>query len=189
LQFKKETIKIYKNNDLGICIERCQHYLLIDNTKIIGHFYCGLDISVGLLDDTCLILKRLKGGLLKRQYELQNFNNNVIVGQLTISNFVAFKSLKISLDIIHKEAYKWQVLESERSGSIFSNFSNFSGILYNEKENLTIKWNYKSSQPFKRKLEELPVEGEIEMTNLNNHFLLFAGIFLSEMELQMKSVD
>jgi hypothetical protein len=37
-------------------------------------------------------------------------------------------------------------------------------------------------------LEELPVEGELELKNPNNHFL-FAGLFLSEMELQMKAVD
>jgi hypothetical protein len=189
LRFKKDTIKNYKNSDLDIYIERCNHYSLIDDTKIVGHFYCGLDISIGFINDSCLILKRLKSNLTKRQYELQNFNNNAVVGQLTISNFVAFKSLRVTLDIIHKDTYKWQVVKSERGGSIFSNFSNFCGRLFNDNEELQIKWNYKSSQTFKHRLEELPVEGEIEITNPKNHFLIFAGLFLSEMELQMKSVD
>ena len=189
LQFKKDTIKNYQNSDLGICIEGCSHYSLIDNTKVVGNFYCGLDISFGFLNDSYLILKRLKSNLTKRHYELQNFNNNAVVGQLTISNFVAFKSLRVTLDIIHKDTYKWQVVKSERGSSIFSNFSNFSGRLFNDKEELLIKWNYKSSQTFKHRLEDLPVEGELEMTNPKNHFLLLAGLFLSEMELQMKSVD
>jgi hypothetical protein len=35
----------------------------------------------------------------------------------------------------------------------------------------------------------MPLQGEVELKNSENHYLLFAGLFLSEMELQMKSVD
>jgi hypothetical protein len=97
MRFKKETIKNYRNADIDIFIETCQHYSLSDNNKVVGHFYCGIDNSIGILHDTYLIIRRLKSKFTNRLFELQNLNNNAIVGQLTISNVVAFQSLKISL--------------------------------------------------------------------------------------------
>jgi hypothetical protein len=189
LRFKKETIKNYTNADTGIFIKRCQHYSLFDNNKVVGHFYFGLDDSIGMLNDTFLTLRRKNASWTKCVFELQNCNNNVIVGEVAISNFVVRKSLKISLDIIHKEPYEWEVEESYRGGSIFtSTYSKFLARLFNNQEDLIIKWDYKGPQLGTYKLEELPVEGKIELKNPNNHFLLFAGLFLSEMELQ-RNVD
>jgi hypothetical protein len=124
-------------------------------------------------------------------YELLNFNNNAIVGELSISNFVAYKSLKISLDIIHQQPYKWEVSKSSRGFSLFTSrtFSEFCARLYNGVDDFVIKWNYKGTEVFKNKLEELPVEGEIELLNSKNHFLLFVGLFIAEMEMQMKALD
>jgi hypothetical protein len=128
---------------------------------------------------------------LKSKFEFVNVHNNSIVAQLTISNFVAFKSLRTIFNIIHKEPYQWEVDESKKGFSLFTSttFSAFCGRLYNDKEKLTVKWNYKSDTVLKHRLEELPVEGELEFEESKNFILLFAGLFLAEMELQLKSVD
>jgi len=189
LQFKKETIKNYRNSDLDISIERCQHYILSDNRKIVGHFYCGSDNSIGVLNDTYLVINKLRTYSFNRQYEVRNVHNNAIVGDIAISDFTFSKSLQVSLDIIHQEAYTWKVMESVSEWSIFSVFSRFYGRLFNETEDIVIHWNYKSEQPYKHRRDEIPIEGDLQMTNPSNHFLLFAGLFLAERQFQRYPVD
>ena len=189
MQFKKETIKKYRNSELDITIERCQHYLLLDNREIAGHFYCGSDNSIGVLNDTYIVIKHSIIKSLNSHYEVRNVHNNAIVGELIIRNFTFSNSLKVTLEIIHKEPYAWQVMESILESSIFSVFSRFYGGLFNDTENVVIHWNYKSEQRFKHRLNEIPIEGDIQMTNPNNHFLLFAGLFLAEREFQRYAVD
>ncbi|OQP49599.1 hypothetical protein A4D02_28835 [Niastella koreensis] len=191
MRFRKETIKNYRNAELDIFMERCQHYSLFDDNEMVGNFYCDRDNSIGILHDTFLVIKRIKSKFTQRSFELRNCNNNAIVGQLTISNFVRYNSLNVSLDIIHKEPYIWEVVEASRGGWVLppTTYSVFLAQLYNNEEDLIIKWNYKSDNWGEYAIEELPVTGELELENPRNHFLLFAGLFLAEMELQMKAVD
>jgi len=191
LLFKKETIRNYTNTETGIFIKRCQHYSLWDNDKIAGHFYCGLDEAIGILNDNCLTITRKESGLTKRVLELKNSNNNSLVGLLAISNFVISKSLKVSLEIIHQDLYNWQIMKQSKGFSLFrfKTWSKFSGKLFNGRETATFEWDYLSDEIYKYKLEFLPVTGKIELSNPMNYVLLFAGMFLMEMELQLKEID
>jgi len=189
LQFKKEIIKNYRDTDLDITIERCQHYLLLDNRKIVGHFYSGPDNSIGVLNDTYIVIKHSIIKSLNSHYEVRNVHNNAIVGEIIIRNFTFSMSLKVSFEIIHKEPYTWQVMESIQEWSIISVFSRFYGGFFNDTENIVIHWNYKSENPLKHRLYRIPIEGDIQMTNPSNHFLLFAGLFLAEREFQKHHTD
>jgi hypothetical protein len=190
LQFKKETIANYSNSKLDVHIADCQHYALCDKGQSLGGFYFGIDYSLCLLNDTILIVKCTKRGL-KMEYQLQNFNNNAIVGQISISKLVFSEYLKVSLEIIHKEPYTWKVIKATQGFSFFTvkTWSHYLATLFNSQEILTIKWDYIGNQIGKYRLKQIPVEGEIDLNNRQNHFLIFAGLFLAEMQLQMNVVD
>lgn len=179
MYFKKETIKKSKKSDINIRIEKCQHYTLFDKEQTVRHFYCDIRNAFGNTRDNFIAIRSSKGSIFKKKIDFVNVQNNSIVGQLTISNFVAFKSLKTTFNIIHKEPYEWKVDKSEKGFSLFTSttFSAFCGRLFNDKEKLTVKWNYKSYRVIKHKLEELPVYGELEFENSKNYISFVCRTF------------
>lgn len=188
--FKKQSLKTYTNIELGLNLKHVQHYSIIDGDTI-GHFYCTQGQSVGQLQDTHVLIENVNNKITNSLYHLKNLNNNAIVGKILISNFVLGKSLSTTVDIIHQDIYKWQVLKTDRGFSLFTSkvWSKFYGKLFNATEDATFEWDYSSREIYKYRLESLPVTGKINLSNRKNHFLFFAGMFLMEMELQMKAVD
>lgn len=191
LIFKKENPKSYTNIEFEIHIENGQYYSFGDEELNIGHFYCTETQSVGSFKDSSVLIFLRKSTFVSRQYDVRNLNNKALVGHVTISNDVARKSLKTTIDVIHQELYDWEVLNSSRGFSLFPSrtWSKFSARIVNHTEGALFSWDYKSSGMYGHKLEHLPVTGQIEMTNPQNHFLLFIGLFLMEMELQLKAID
>lgn len=189
--FKKKNPKTYCNFDLGLEIKDCQYYALIDEEENIGHFHCTQNKSVGIFKDSRILIDLSKDTFANKHYSLRNLNNSAFVGNITISNNVVQKSLKTEIEIIHQEGYKWQVIDASKGFSLFTSktWSRFSSRLYNNKEEAVYMWDFHSDRVYAHRLENLPVTGQVRMTNQQNHLLLFSGLFLMEMELQMKAVD
>ena len=189
--FEKKSPKSFCNLELGIEIRNSQYYILADEGQNIGHFYCGQNQSIGIYKESTLLITRSQNTFAALNYDLRNLNNNALVGHISISSFVARKSLKAEIDIIHKDSYKWEVIDASKGFSLFASktWSTFLGRLCNNNEVAEYMWDYESHRVYAYKLENLPVTGRVKMTNEQNHFLLFAGLFLMEMELQLKAVD
>lgn len=188
--FKKQSLKTYTNIELGLNLKHVQYYSIVDGDTA-GHFYCTQEQSVGQLLDTHILIERTNNKFISSLYYLRNLNNNAIVAKILISNFVLGKSLNTTVDIIHQDVYKWEVFKADQGFSLFTSkvWSTFFGKLSNAKEEASFEWDYSSREIYKYRLESLPVTGKINLSNPKNHFLLFAGMFLMEMELQLKAVD
>lgn len=191
LIFKKENPKSYTNMEFGIHIDNGEYYSFGDEELSIGHFYCTETQAVGSFKDSRVLIFLRKSTFASQHYDVRNLNNKALVGHVTISNDVVRKSLKTTIDVIHHELYNWEVLNSSRGFSLLPPriWSKFTARIFNHGEEAIFMWDYKSNEVYGHKLEHLPVTGQIEMTNPQNHFLLFIGLFLMEMELQLKAVD
>ena len=189
--FKKEAPKDFADIESGIHIKNSRYYSIAKDDLSIGHFYCTGNQSVGILQDTKICILLRKPTLLNSLYEIRNLNNGALVGDLSISNFVATKSLKTTIEIIHQDPYCWEVLDNSSGFSLITSktWSKLSTRIYNNREEASLMWDYKSDEVYRYKLGDLPVTGKIEMTNPKNHFLLFVGLFLMEMELQRGAGD
>jgi len=191
LIFKKENTKSYTNIEFGIHIDNGQYYSFGDEELNIGHFYCTDTQAAGSFKDSRVLIFLRNNSFASRHYDVRNLNNKALIGHVTISNDVSRKSLKATIDVIHQELYNWEVLSSSRGYSLLPSrvWSKFSAIIFNDAEGASFSWDYKNQTMYGYKLEHLPVTGQIEMTNPQNHFLLFIGLFLMEMELQLKAID
>lgn len=150
-----------------------------------------MEQSVGQILDSHVLIQLTESRIKGKQYQMINLNNFACVGHLNVSDFYLTTALTTSIDIIHQDLYTWEVLSSNKGFSLFTGkiWSKFYGRLFNETEVATFEWNYMSNQIYKYRLEEIPVTGNAKLSNPKNHFLLFAGMFLMEMELQMRAVD
>src|SRR5690606_24836995 len=116
LKFEKQLPKAFYCSELGISIENCQYYSLADG-DVKGDFYFTAKQSIGQLSNTHILIERYDSVSL--QYNFKNLSNSAIVAKISISPFVASKSLKIRLEIIHQEPYTWKVLKAEKGFSAF----------------------------------------------------------------------
>jgi hypothetical protein len=190
LLFKKENPKSYANIESGIYIKNSRYYSFGDDENNIGHFYCTENESVGIFKNSQVMILLSKNTFTDRYYDLRNLNNNAPVGNIAISNFTFGKSLRTTIDIIHQDLYNWEVLDNSFGFSMLTSktWSSFSGRLFNSNEEAKYDWDYAGDVVYANKLD-IPVKGQIKLSNPQNHFLLFAGMFLMEMELQLRDVD
>ncbi len=186
--FRKNSRKTFTDIEWGILIDRARHYSISNPQLQAGSFYFSPGQSVGIFLESRLLINAHHNKTYDYFYELRNLNNGAHVGELGILKSLS-PSLRASIDIIHQEPYKWKQ-KSFYSSSLFKRRRiDFAGVLVNGHEEASLSWEFKEKLYLTDTVSELPREGEISMTNPGNHWLLFALMFMMEMEFHWREEE
>lgn len=189
--FQKNSLPVdFTNIEEGLRIKCAQHYLLLKDSLVVGSFYFGRKQSAMNLGDSRIFIV-LKESNYRDEYEIWNLNNGALVGDIFMESKTTNKSLKATIRIIHQDSFEWKVISKSAGTSSFSGrvWSKFSGSLSNGREEAGFTWDYEGNDVHDPAPFYIPVSGEIEMTNPQNHILLATGLFLMEMEFQPQDAD